>query len=96
MLRFNSLNTSFWCVSFQENDDYPQDIASSEIANEENSFIGIQSEPLIVNEEDPSCTNATIDVADIAIFTAESEQHSDTINEVLIDGMQCDFVSILK
>lgn len=59
------------------------------MADEEYSFIGIENESHGLVEDYLSMTNSPI--TNEALFTSES----DVINELLIDGMQCEIVSIL-
>lgn len=75
---------------FQEDDSCS---TNSEIADEDYSFIEIQNESQTLAEEDLSMTNSPIDIANEVLFSAESESNSDIINELLIDGMECEFVS---
>lgn len=57
----------------------------------------IKSEPNAFTEDNSSTTNFSDDNEDGNTFTeAQSEPDSEAIDEMLIDGMQCKFVSIEK
>lgn len=65
-----------------------------EVVEEEYPFIDVQTElQESLTEEDLSIKNSPIDIPNEVLFTAESDANSDLVNELLIDGMECEFVS---
>lgn len=63
--------------------------------DDEYSFNEIQTEPHAFGEEHLLITDSSNDISNDAVFKSEPDPNSDAIEELLIDGMQCEFVSML-
>lgn len=70
---------------------------NSEISDEEYSFNEFLAEPHALDEEQPvlMTTDSPIDISNDVVFKSELDSNSDAIEELLIEGMQCEFVSML-
>lgn len=84
------------CMLFQEDDSCSNNAAISETMDEEYSFNEIQTEPNELGEEHLlTTTDSPIDIPNDVVFKPEPNLSSDAIEELLIEGLQCEFVSML-
>lgn len=64
----------------------------------QNSSIEVESEPSGLDEQDHILTNSPMGIANESTTSSaepvQAESDLDTINEIVIDGMQCEFVNI--
>lgn len=79
---------------FQDDDESSENSSNTE--SEESILVRMKSEA--ITEEDPLTANSSIAIASNTITStvAKSESNSDTNNELPIDGMECECVSVEK